>query len=51
MLEVLAQTGPVSPAANHERLRILFGDIVLEIPVGTAPEYVGRVMAAVRATC
>ena len=51
MIEVLQTTSGATPVA-HAGVRILVGeDVVLELPAGTAPEYVGRVVAAVRATC
>lgn len=49
MIEVVARTA--APATDHAGVRILVGKIVLELPAETAPEYVGRVVAALRATC
>jgi hypothetical protein len=52
MIEVVARAAAAPPSAtDHDGVRILVGPIVLELPAGTAPEYVGRVVAAVRATC
>jgi hypothetical protein len=44
MLEVVRRP----PATG---LRMVAGDVVLEIPLETSPEYVGRILGAVRATC
>ena len=49
MVEVVRPTVAIT---DHGSLRILVGnDVVLELPAGTTPEYLGRVVAAVRATC
>jgi hypothetical protein len=52
MIEVVARAAAApTSATDHDGVRILVGPIVLELPAGTTPEYVGRVVAAVRATC
>jgi hypothetical protein len=51
MIEVVARTAALASATDHAGLRILVGKLVLELPAGTAPEYVGRLVAALRATC
>ena len=51
MIEVIARAVPVPSAPDHVGVRILVGEVVLELPVGTAPDYLGRVVAAVRAAC
>ena len=47
MVEIL----PAPPRAAASGLRVLVGDVVLELPAGTPPEYVGRVLGAARAAC
>ena len=47
MIEVLPMQAPV-PAAG---IRIVVGDAVVELPAGTPPEYVGRVIGAARSAC
>ena len=47
MIEIL----PAPPVEAVGGLRILVGDVVLELPAGTSPEYVGRVLGATRASC
>lgn len=47
MVEVLPARTPAAVAS----LRILVGDVVLELPAETPAEYVGRVLGAARAAC
>ena len=46
MIEILP-----APAAVTGSLRMLVGDVVLELPAGTSAEYVGRVLGATRVQC
>ena len=45
MVEVLPSPATTAGAG----VRVVVGDVVLELPVGTPPEYVGRVLGAARA--
>ena len=47
MVEILPARTPAAVAT----LRILVGDVVLELPAETSAEYVGRVLGAARAAC
>ena len=47
MIEIL----PAPTAAVTGSLRMLVGDVVLELPAGTSAEYVGRVLGATRVRC
>ena len=47
MVEVLPAPAQTAGAG----LRVLAGDLVLELPAGTPPEYVGRVLGSARAAC
>ena len=47
MIEIL----PAPRAAATDSLRMLVGDVVLELPAGTSAEYVGRVLGATRVRC
>lgn len=47
MVEIL----PAPPRVTASGLRVLVGDVVLELPAGTPPEYVGRVLGATRTAC
>ena len=38
-------------AADRAGVRILVGDIVVELPLATTPEDLGRIVGAIRATC
>ncbi len=49
MIEILPAPTPALAAMNS--LRVLVGDVVLELPAGTPPEYVGRVLGATRPAC
>lgn len=47
MVEIMPALG-VTPG---EGIRILVGDVVLELPAAMAPADIGRIVAAVRAPC
>ena len=47
MVEVLPAPGPIA----REGVRILVGDLVLEVPASMAPAEIGRLVAAVRSSC
>ncbi|MBA3818593.1 MAG: hypothetical protein H0X17_06845 [Deltaproteobacteria bacterium] len=49
MIEILPVAAPT--AAARTGVRILVGDVVLELPAAMAPEDIGRLVGAVRATC
>ena len=49
MIEILPEAAPT--AAARTGVRILVGDVVLELPAAMAPEDIGRLVGAVRATC
>jgi len=51
MLEVIARTETVASAPAREGVRVIVGEVVLELGAGLAPEYVGRVVAAIRQAC
>ena len=47
MIEIV----PAPSRVTASGLRVFVGDVVLELPAGTPPEYVGRVLGAIRAAC
>ena len=49
MLEIVPMRSPA--ASDRAGVRILVGDVVLELPPATTPEDIGRIVGAIRATC
>jgi transposase-like protein len=47
MIEIVPKPSPALVAG----LRIVAGDVVLELPMETPPEYVGRILGAARSAC
>lgn len=47
MIEIM----PASGVPSGEGVRILVGDVVLELPPSMTPAHIGRLVAAVRAPC
>jgi len=49
LLEIVSMRSPA--ASDRVGVRILLGDIVLELPPATTPADLGCIVAAIRATC
>ena len=51
LVEVVTARPQPAAVADVALIRLLVGDALVELPPGTSPEFIGRLLSSLRATC